>query len=330
MISRRKLLVAVGAGTLTAPLRSFAQQRPALPLVIFLNPASRESKWMKEWIAAFRAGLVEKGLVEDRDLTLELISAEGRFERLPEMVHEAVRRNPNVILTTANDWVIPTHDATRTIPIVAVGMNNPLDLGLAASLARPGGNVTGLISEPGDREAKLIEILHEAIPRVKRFALLADSKYPRFSQVLAQMQAYAKTRGIVLLPALASDAAQIEHSLSAAFNQGAQAVVALRFNRLMFFWPKVLAFMNSRHVPGIFGFQELADEGGLIGYGTNVANLYRRAAGYVARIVHGAKPGDLPIEQPTQFELVLNLKTAKAMGIKFPQSFLVRADRVIE
>jgi putative ABC transport system substrate-binding protein len=289
-----------------------------------------ESKWAKTNIAAFRVGLVENGLVEDRDLILEIISAEGRFERLPELVREVVRRNPSVIVATANDSVIPAHDATRTVPIVAVGMNNPLDLGLAASLARPGGNVTGLISEPGEREAKLIEILHEALPRVKRFALLADSKYPRYSQVLAQMQAYAKARGIVLLPALPSDAAQIEPSLSAAFNQGAQALVGLRFNRLIVFWPKVLAFLNSRHVPGIFGFQELADEGGLIGYGTNLANLYRRAAGYVARILRGAKPGELPIEQPTQFELVLNLKTAKAMGVKFPQSILVRADRVIE
>ncbi len=332
MNNRRKLLVALGASTIATPLVSFAQQRAVPPLVISLQTRSADSQTPRQraWFEAFRTGLRENGLVEGRDLKLETMHAEGHYERLPELARKVVQRSPSVILTQSTDTVIAAHGATKSIPIVALAMNNPLELGFAASLARPGGNVTGLISEPGDREAKLIEVLHDALPIVKRVAVLADPKYPRASAVLEQMQAYAKARGIVLLPVFVSDAAQIEPGLSAAFNQGAQALVALRFNLLASTGVKVVAFSNSHRVPAIYGYQELADEGGLIGYGTNVANLYRRAAWYVARILRGAKPGELPIEQPTTFELVVNMKTAKTLGVKIPNAILARADRVIE
>jgi putative ABC transport system substrate-binding protein len=332
MNNRRKLLLgfASGIGLLVHPCSSTAQQRSVPPLVIFLRPASVDSQMAKASWKAFRTGLSENGLAEDRDLKLEVMYADGHYERLPELAREAVRRSPSVIVTSANESVLKLHDATKSIPIVALAMNNPLALGLAASLARPGGNVTGLISEPGDREAKLIEILYEALPTVKMVAVLADPKYPRASAVLAQMQSYAKARGVVLLPVFVSDAAQLEPGLTAAFNQGAHALVALRFNLLSFTGVKVVAFANARRVPAVYGYQELADEGGLIGYGTNVANLYRRAAWYVARILRGAKPADLPIEQPTKFELVVNMKTTKTLGIKIPDAILVRADRVIE
>ena len=321
----------IAAGALEAPVASLAQQRTSPPLVVLLLPGAPDSTVLQRvWFDAFRANLVKNGLLEGRDLQLQILAAEGNYERLGDLALQAVKADPAVIVTTANEPLLVLHKATQSVPIVALAMNNPVALGVVASLSRPGGNVTGLVSEPGDREAKLIQILHEAVPKLEKVAVLADTKYPRTSQIIGQMEAYAKSRGIALFPAYASSAAQIEPVLDAAFRQGARALVALRINLLSLFWPKVLAFVTSQRVPAIYGYQEIAEVGGLMGYGTSVTKLYASAADYVAKILRGQKPAELPIEQPSTFELVVNLQTAKALAIKIPQSILLRADRVIE
>lgn len=329
MISRRTLIVAVAASLLGRPARARAQQTGKIyRLGILGNIPVSDSQGAKIW-GAFTQGLRDLGCVEGQNLIVDHRSTEGRSERLPAMAGELVRSQPDVIVVPNQANAVAVREATRTIPIVAANFD-PLGSGLAASFARPGGNVTGLSLIAPEVVGKQLEVLKELVPRLARAAILWS---PANRSSLLLLEEARKAAGALALQ-LQVVAAQRPEDLQSAFAsmRRERAGALLVFPDAMFILQrKAIADLAARsHLPAMYALREHLDAGGLAFYGPSMEDNFRRAAVYVDKILKGVSPGDLPVEQPTRFELVINVRTARLAGLTIPQSLLLRADQVIE
>ena len=328
MSNRRKLVNALGAGALIAPLACFAQQQRSKVARIGLLEATSASSRAKEREALI-ARLRELGLVEGKNILIEYRWADGKYERLPALAAELVQMKVDVIVASANA-IRAAQQATTTIPIVMVTTADPVGSGFIASLARPGGNITGLSSISVDVSSKYVELLRAAVPELSRVAVLVNPDHTIHPDFLKRIQATAKTNSVTISPVEASTASQIEAAFSAMKQERAGALIVLPDPFFSAQARRIAELAAQQRLPTMFSTREPVESGGLMSYGRNSAEQYYRAATYVDKILKGAKPGELPVEQPTKIELVINLKTAKAIGLTIPQELLLRADKVIE
>ena len=277
---------------------------------------------------AFRQGLRERGYIEGRNLIIEYRSADGRGERFAELATELVQMKVDVIVTRGTPAAIAAKNATRSIPVVMISIGDPLTV--VSSLSHPAGNVTGLTSLTSDLEAKRVQMLRELVPGAARIAALYDMRNPVFAQRWKEMEAAAQLLGVQAYLLDARKPEDFPLLFDAASRQHADGLVVGQDGLLQASQTIVTELAAKHRMPAIYVSRDFIQAGGLIAYGPSYPDLYRRAALYVDKILRGASPGDLPIEQPTKFEMVINLKTAKALGLSIPQSLLLRADEVIE
>jgi putative ABC transport system substrate-binding protein len=328
MTTRRKLLVAFGVGGLSVFLPALAQQEKRVRRigVFFLTSAKASA----DWVAAFRDGMAALRWVEGRDYVIDERYANGIAKAAPGLAAELVATQPDLVLTGAEEAVRQLSQGARTIPIVFGISQDPVGSGIAASLQRPGGNATGLTSLASDLGAKRLQLLREAVPRVAHVVLLFDpADVGNVSQLKVIEEAGARLR-IRVTRIESGQAADTERAFKRGAALGAQAYLVAQGRFASSQIQSIVDHIARARVPAMLPDSQFVDAGGLMSYAPSYPDNFRRAAAYADKILKGAKPGDLPVEQPVKFELVLNLKTAKAMGIKFSQSFLVRADRVIE
>jgi ABC-type uncharacterized transport system substrate-binding protein len=321
---RRDFIMLLG-GVAAWPLAARAQQGAKLPTIGFLG-AVTPSAW-SPLVAAFVQRLRELGWIENRTVAIEYRWAEGRSDRYAEIAADFVRLKVDVIVT-AGAAALAAKQATTRIPIVLVALD-PVGGGLVASLAQPGGNVTGLSIQSTETASKRVELLRELVPGLQRLAIMANVSYPAAVLEMDEVQTAARTLGLEVARSEIRRAEDITVVFEALKGRAeALYVVAdplLSTNRI-----RINTLANVASLPTITGQREYVEAGSLMSYGPNFSDLFRRAAGYVDKILRGAKPGDIPVEQPTKFDLVINLTTAKALGLTIPESFLVRADGVIE
>jgi len=327
-MNRRRFLLTSLVGALAAPLAAEAQEYKAekVPQLGWLSPGSRSAGLLEP----FLQGLRELGWVEGRSVVIEYRYADGKAERLPALVADLARLKVDVIVAGGVAAALAASKATTAIPIVMSSGGDPVAIGLVASLARPGGNVTGLATISPELSGKRLELLKQVVPSLRRVAVLWNPENPAHGPGLRAAESAARTLGLELQLL----AFRLQEDFGAAFRAAkranAGALIALD-DPVTFNERKVLVSQASTtRLPVMYGFRESAEAGGLIAFGANLADLARRSAGYVDKILKGAKPGDLPVEQPTKFELVINLKTAKTLGLTIPPSLLLRADQVIE
>ena len=325
MITRRKLLVALIISTLPATGASHAQQ-PRKPYRIGVL-VSTTVAYRRE---AFLQGLREQGYVEGKNITIEFRSAEGKFDRLPDLAAELVRLEVDVIVTSSNPAIAALKQATRDIPIVMTVVGDPVGAGFVQSLARPGGNITGLSNIAEELSGKRLELLKEINPKVSRVAVFRNSTIPTHAVLWKETQAAATAMGIKLIPLDFRGSDEFASLFGAMAKEHAEALTVLPQPISVVQRKQIVDLAAKYRLPGMYPFGDFVDVGGLIAYGPSSTDLWRRGAVYVDKILKGRKPADLPVEQPTRFELIVNMKTAKALGITIPQSILVRADRVIE
>ena len=330
-MDRRTFIGSLAGSLLAAPLAGQAQQVAKVPRIGFLATNLASSPHLPE---AFRQGLRDLGYVEDRTVVIEYRDAEGKLERLPALVTELVALKVDVIVAPGTPAALAAPQATRTLPIVIIAVGNPVTSGLVTSLARPGGNVTGL-SMLGTAElvGKRLELLTQAVPGVSRVAVLRHPGFvPERSEkvILKATDAAAQALGVRLQVVEARGPADLDRAFSDMTRARAGALAVSGSPLFVDERRRLVELAAKNRLPAVYESREDVDAGGLMSYGPNVADLYRRAAVYVDKILKRAKPGDLPVEQPTKIELVINLKTAKALGLTIPPSVLGRADQVIE
>ncbi len=278
---------------------------------------------------AFLKGLRDLGDVEGRNLVIELREAGGRLERLPQVAAELVGLQVDVIFAPSTPIVLAAQQATTKIPVVFASAGDPVGSGLVASIARPGGNVTGLSLFAPEIVAKQLQLLKEAVPKASRVAVLSNPALPYTALMVKETEAAARSLGVRVQLLGVREAAALDGAFSAATQERAGALFVL-FDPLLFAHrTRIVEFANKNRLPAMAPHREYAEVGGLMAYGADLRDNFRRAATYVHKILAGAKPADLPVEQPTKFELVINLKTAKALGLTIPQSVLIRTDEVI-
>lgn len=327
-MNRRTCLCAIAVGMLMAPTAAFAQQQGRVWRVGMLETLSATSNAAN--LDAFRDGLRELGYLEGRNFILEYRSSDGQDKRFVELATELVRLNVDVIVARGSPASLAAKNVTSTIPIVMSRAGDPVRSGLVTSLARPGGNITGLSSQSVDTEAKRLELLRDLIPGLKRIAALSNMGTPNSPPQWKEIETAARSLGIESRLLDVRRPEDLPTAFAAASREHADALVVGQDGLLQSNRKRIADLAMSHRLPAIFRSMEFVEAGGLIGYGPHYADLYRRTAIYVDKILKGARPGDIPIEQPTRFELVLNLKTAKALGLAIPQSILLRADQLIE
>jgi putative ABC transport system substrate-binding protein len=328
-MKRRVFLAGTGAALLASPLAAEAQPRK-VPRVGYLSPGSPSDPGRQRRFEAFRQGLRELGYVEGQDIVIESRWAEGKYERYPALAADLVRLKVDVIVAVGGRASQDAQQATRTIPIVMSVTIDPLGTGLVASLARPGGNVTGLSLMASEVVGKQLELLKEVVPKVSRVALLWNPANPGSAPQLREAEASARVLGVRLQTLEARVPQEIDSAFAAMTKERAGALVVLTDAIFMNQRRQIAELAAARRLPAVYGVREHAEAGGLIVYSANFLDLERRAAIYVDKILKGAKPADLPVEQSTKFELVINLKTAKTLGLTIPRSLLQRADEVIQ
>ena len=327
MNNRRKLLVALGASALAAPFASFAQPQGKVWRVGLLsseNPSSYKTR-----VDALRTGLRDVGYEEGKNLVIEFRWAEGKLDRLPELAAELVRLNVDFLVTHASAPTRAAKQATTTIPIIMAATADPVALGLVTSLAQPGGNITGSTFFITELAAKRIELLKDAFPRITHMAALVQPENPSSKITLQAMKAAARSVNVTLHEFAVRGLHEFDGAFAAMVKSGVGAVAVPEL-AIFLAHPKTIADLAAKQRLPAIGNSEFAELGGLIGYGANLLELWRRVGYFVDKIVKGTKPGVIPVEQPMRFDFVINMKTAKAIGIKFPQSFLQRAERLIE
>jgi putative tryptophan/tyrosine transport system substrate-binding protein len=326
-IGRRKFLAALGGAAAAWPLAARAQQPGKLPTVGFLvsgTPASHG-----QWFAGLAQRLRELGWIEGRTVAIEYRWAEGRTERAAEIAAEFVQRKVDVIVTAGTAFVVAAKQATSVIPIIFAAARDPVGTGLVASLARPGGNITGLSIQQPDVAAKRLELLREVVPSLGRLAILGNVGGPAVVLDMREVQAAARTLGLDVIKLEIRRGEDIAPAFEALKGRAGALYVCIdplvNTHRIRINTLALAARLPTMHVP-----REYVEAGGLMSYGPNIPDLYWRAAGYVDKILRGAKPADIPVEQPTKFDLVINLTTAKALGLEMPPILLARANEVIE
>ena len=327
-MDRRTFIGTLTGSLLVAPLAAEAQQAGRVWRIGVLIPASADAN--PEYRDAFVQGLREHGLIDGKNIALEWRFADGKYERLPALAQELARLKVDVIVANSTPGVRAALQASASIPIVMAVVGDPVAMGFAASLSRPGGTVTGSSITASDVGAKQLELLHTLSPKWSRIALLTNSANPFHAQILKETESAAARMGINLLHLEARDPGQIETAFDKIADEHAQAVIVAPDPTFRQQERQLVALAARNRLPSMFATRELVEAGGLISYGTNYVEHFRRAADYVDRILKGAKPADLPIELPTTYELIINLKTAKALGLTVPQALLLRADEVIQ
>jgi putative tryptophan/tyrosine transport system substrate-binding protein len=326
-VRRREFITLLGGAVAGWPFSTRAQQSAKLPIVAYLSPTAPSHEG--QWIAAFVRRLHEFGWIEGRTFEIEYRWVDGHAERLSAFADELVRLKVSVIVTGATPPTMAAKRATSVIPIVFVGSGDPVGAGLVASLARPGGNVTGLSNQGPDAASKRVELLREVVPSIRRLAILSDGSNPVVMHEADQAQAAARALGLEVVPLdvrrvddLAPAFAALDSHADALYVPGAP-LFSSNANAI-----STLAL--KARLPDVHSIREEVVAGGLLSYGPSFADLFRRAAELVDKILRGTRPAEIPVEQPTKFDLVINLKTAKARGLTVPHNLLVLADEVIE
>jgi putative tryptophan/tyrosine transport system substrate-binding protein len=326
-VRRRDFISLLGVAAAAYPLAAHAQQPAKLPTIGFLSPTTASVDNRRS--AAFVQRLRELGWIEGRTVAIEVRSAEGRSERATEIVAEFVRQKVDVIVTAGTVNVLAAKHATSVIPIVVVTAGDPVGTGLVASLARPGGNVTGLSLQQTDLAGKRLELLREVVPALRRLAIMANMGNPASVLEMGEVQAAAGTLGLTVVTVEIRGIEDIAPAFET-LKARADALYVPSDPLVGTHRIRVITLALAARVPAIYGSREYVEVGGLISYGPNFPDLFRRGADYVDKILRGAKPGEIPVEQPTNFEFAINLTTAKALGLEIPPTLLARADEVIE
>ena len=325
-MKRRTFITLLGGAAAAWPLAARAQQ-PKLPTIGFLGANSPSLQ--SQWTAAFVQRLRELGWIEGRNLTIEYRWAEGRFDRSPALAAELVQRKVDVIVTHATANVVAAMQATSLIPIVFAAVADPVGNKLVASLARPGGNVTGLSNQIPDLAGKRLELLRELVPGLRRLAMMVHVGVSNVVMEMGEVQAAGRTLGLDVVVLEIRRAEDIPPAIDALQGRAdaiyVQSDPLFTSNRV-----RINGLALSARWPTIHGAREQVEAGGLISYGTNLTDLFRRGGDFVDKILRGTKPGDIPVEQPTKFDLIINLTTAKALGLEVPPTLLARADEVVE
>jgi putative ABC transport system substrate-binding protein len=325
-MQRREFIILLGGTAAAWPLTARAQQSGKLPTIGFLSGQTRSVAG--QWVAAFEQRLRELGWIEGRTVLIEVRWAEGRFERFAEIAAEFVRLKVDVIVT-AGPPVFAAKQATSVIPIVFATVADPLSTGLVASLSQPGGNITGLSLTSPELAGKRLELLREAIPGLRQLAIIANADYPPSMRELDEVETAARPLGIEMIALKIRQAADIAPAFQALKGR-AQALYVIGESLTSTNQVRIHSFALAARLPTMEPNREMVETGGLISYAPNFPSLYRRAADVVDKILRGAKPADIPVEQPTKFDLIINLTTAKALSLEIPPTLLARADEVIE
>jgi putative tryptophan/tyrosine transport system substrate-binding protein len=325
---RRELVIALGSGAFVVPFGALGQPQGKVARVGFLSLNS--ASFNAQNTAAFLSGMRELGYVEGRNLVIEWRFADGRFERLPVLAAELVQLRVDVIVADPSSAIGAAQKATATIPIVMATTGDPVGNGFVKSLASPGGNITGLSTMGSDTGAKLVDLLRSTIPGLARVAVLVPTSRASYRSTTRSVLTGAQQAGVKVQVIEAFTPQEIETAFATMAREKAGAVIV---GTTTFSTPlkrQIAALALKQRLPSMFGTREYVDAGGLMSYGTKLTDLFNRCATYVDKVLRGSKPGDLPVQQPVVFELVVNLRTARAIGLAIPQSVLLRADEVIE
>ena len=330
MIKRREFITLLGGAVASGPLAARAQQASKIPRIGMLSPGPYE---LAATLDAFQQGVRELGYTEGQNIAIERRYGDWKLDRLRSLAAELVASNVDLIVARSTTAARVAKEATDTIPIVAIAMADPIEDGLVASLARPGGNVTGTTFLGPELVAKRLQLLRDVIPGLSRVAALW---HPRaysertMAGILKEVEVAAGTLGLQLQLVPAAGPDEFASAFSAMTSERADAFIVLPSPMLFGEYGRIVSLAASSHLPAMYQAREFVDAGGLMSYGANLPDLFRRTATYVDKILKGAKPADLPVEQPTKFEFVINAKTAKALGLTIPPTLLVFADEVIE
>ena len=328
MSNRRKLILALGAGTLVAPFRSHAQQQSKLWRIGVLSPLPSSNDPQFE---ACKQQLRELGYVEGKTISFDYLSSEGNYDRLPALAAELVRRKADVIFAAGGTpTVLAVKKATGTIPVVFVGVADPVGQGIVASLARPGGNVTGVSSQQTETGVRSLALFKETLPSAKRIVILSNPTNLSLAPVVNNMQAAGKALRLELTVVDVKAPAEFEKAFAEIARMRPAGVVVPIDTMFQNEAGRIVTLASSAQLPTMGGHTAIPENGGLMSYGANRPDLVRHAVILVDKILKNAKPGDLPIEQPTKFDLVVNLKSAKTLGINIPNSVMVHATKVIK
>jgi len=326
-MNRRAFLSALSGSLLAAPLAAEAQPVGKVPRLCFLtfDPGTPQSSRFDP----FFQGLRDLGYVNGQTISIDYLSPDGRSERFPALANDCLRLKADIIVVTTTPAAQAAKNATRTIPIVMIPLGDPVGTGLVASLARPGGNVTGLTFMASGIAAKRLGLLKEAVPRISRVLVLSYLVDPIAAPQVKELERAAQSLGVKLLVRDIQTADDLPAAFDAGAREGAEGVLATAESIFVAERTRVVRLAAQHRLPGMYPYRDVVDAGGLMAY-DSYTPLLTRAAAYVVKILKGSKPADLPIEQPTKVELVINLKTAKALGLTIPPSVLVRADQIIE
>ena len=330
MSRRRQILIALGSGALIAPYASLAQQNNKIRRIGFLVAAARPPSIDAHYMGAFVRGLRDLGYVEGKNFVIEWRFADGNYQRLPVLAGELISMNVDVLMTGGTAANSALQKATTTIPIVNATMSDPVGNGFAKSLTHPGGNITGLALATTDMSPKHVELLRLIVPKLTSLGLLVNLGNSAHPAVAKSITTNAQRLGIKVRVLDARNADGLTRNFSIMKQERTEAVIAVVDAFFISQRREIAELALKNNLPSMFSAQEHVEAGGLMSYGQNLADLYRRAAAYVDKIFKGAKPGNLPIEQPAVFSLAINTKTAKALGLEIPQELLLRADKVIE
>jgi len=324
----RRAFIVTATAILVAPFTADAQQAAKVPRIGFLGNSTAALE--ANLVGPFREGLRDLGYVEGRNVLIEYRWAEGRYERFPALIAELIAPRVDVIVTAGTPATLAVKKATTSIPLVMVAVGDPVATGLVASLGQPGGNITGLTSIAPEMEGKRLELLREVVPKVSRIAVLWNAASP--IQVIQEREtrAAAQVLGMNVLSLGARTKEEIEDAFAAIVRERPGALLVLADRLFLHHRGRIMDFAAKQRLPGVHAYRELVEVGGLMSFGPSYADMHRRAAYFVDRILKGAKPADLPVERPATFELVINLKAAKALGLTIPQSVLLRATEVIQ
>jgi putative ABC transport system substrate-binding protein len=329
MSTRRRVLAVLVIGAVAAPLAALAQQRPPkVARVGYVDTSSASITSVR--LDRLRAGLRDLGYEEGKNLVLEVRWAETEYERLPGMAVELLQQRVDVIVAAGPAAIQAVRRATSTVPVVVAASGDPVSFGFVQSLARPGGNITGLSAVGTDLSNKYLELLRVAVPNLSTAVVLVNPGHPGHPDYLRNIQAAAHATGVRLVPVQASTPSQVDAAFGVAKRDRAGALIVPGDGLFFSQAPRIAELAVQQHLPTFFSTREPVESGGLMSYGPNLSEQFYRAATYVDKILKGARPSDLPVEQPTTIELVINLKTARAIGLAVPQELLLRADRVIE
>ncbi len=330
MKERAAVIIALAFGILVLSVSSDAQQPGKVARIGFLGNTPPTTPEGRHLLDAFLQGLRERGYVEGKNVAIEYRWAEGKLDRLPELAAQLIRLKPDVIVATGMPAPLALKHATATIPIVMAAAGDPVGSGLVDSLARPGGNITGLSILTPELGGKRLQLLKEVVPGIFRVAVLWNAGNPYAALVVREIEVAARTLGVQLQSLELRGPDDFDGAFGVAIRGRAAAVITVEDPLTVAYRARVVDFASKNRLPAMYGVREFVDAGGLMAYGPSLSDLFRRSATYVEKILKGAKPADLPVEQPTKFEFIINLKTAKALGLTIPRSILIRADEVIQ